>query len=163
MEKLTIILVSIGLTMLDNSFVPFFSIKGACPSLLFTFAIAYSLVNTKEKSIFIGIASGILQDIFFFNGFGINCFINLLLCFMAAKIGEGMIKQKRTIPIIFMFLATILKYVWVFGIFYFLNIKVDLSNSIIMAVYNAVVMYFVYKYVINIYDDEYTKQRWRFR
>ena len=47
MEKLIIILVSIGLTMLDNSLVPFFAIKGAYPSLLFTFAIAYSLVNTK--------------------------------------------------------------------------------------------------------------------
>jgi rod shape-determining protein MreD len=24
-------------------------------------------------------------------------------------------------------------------------------------------MFFVYKLVINIYDDEYTKQRWRFK
>ena len=163
MEKLIIILVSIGLTMLDNSLVPFFAIKEAYPSLLFTFAIAYSLVNTKERSVFIGITSGILQDIFFFNGFGVNCFINLLLCFMAAKVGEGMIKEKRIIPVVFMFLVTILKYIGVFVIFYFLNIKVDLTKSIIMAVYNAVVMFFAYKYVINIYDDEYTKQRWRFR
>ena len=110
-----------------------------------------------------GVTSGILQDIFFFNGFGVNCFINLLLCFMAAKVGEGMIKEKRTVPVVFMFLVTILKYIGVFVIFYFLNIKVDLTKSIIMAVYNAVVMFFAYKYVINIYDDEYTKQRWRFR
>ena len=58
MEKLIIILVSIGLTMLDNSLVPFFAIKGAYPSLLFTFAIAYSLVNTKERSVFMGVTSG---------------------------------------------------------------------------------------------------------
>ena len=163
MEKLIIILVSIGLTILDNSLVPFFSIKGACPSLLFTFAIAYSLVNTKEKSIFMGVTSGILQDIFFFKGFGINCLTNVLLCFLASKVGESMIKEKRTVPVIFMFLATILKYIGVFVIFYFLNIKVDLAKAIIMAVYNAVVMFFAYKYVINIYDDEYTKQRWRFK
>ena len=163
MEKLIIILISIGLTMLDNSLVSFFAIKGAYPSLLFTFAIAYSLVNTKERSVFMGVTSGILQDIFFFNGFGVNCITNLLLCFMAAKVGEGMIKEKRTVPVVFMFLVTILKYIGVFVIFYFLNIKVDLTKSIIMAVYNAVVMFFAYKYVINIYDDEYTKQRWRFR
>jgi rod shape-determining protein MreD len=24
-------------------------------------------------------------------------------------------------------------------------------------------MFFGYKYIINIYDDEYTKQRWRFK
>lgn len=163
MEKLIIILVSIGLTILDNSIVPFFSIKGAYPSLLFTFAIAYSLVNTKEKSIFIGITSGILQDIFFFNGFGVNCFTNLLLCFMAAKVGENMIKEKKTVPVIFMFIATILKYIGIFIIFYCLNIKMDLAKCVIVAVYNSVVMFFTYKYVINIYDDEYTKQRWRFR
>lgn len=163
MERLIIILVCIGLTILDNSVVPFFSIKGAYPSLLFTFAIAYSLVNTKEKSVGMGITSGILQDIFFFNGFGVNCLINLLLCFLSSKIGEGMIKEKRTVPVIFMFFITILKYMGVFVIFYFLNIKVDLLRAIIMGIYNAVVMFFAYKYVINIYDDEYAKQRWRFR
>lgn len=163
MERLIIILVCIGLTILDNSLVPFFSIKGAYPSLLFTFAIAYSLVNTKEKSVEMGITSGILQDIFFFNGFGVNCLINLLLCFLSSKIGEGMIKEKRTVPVIFMFFITILKYMGVFVIFYFLNIKVDLLRAIIMGIYNAVVMFFIYKYVINIYDDEYAKQRWRFR
>ena len=47
MEKLILILVSIVLVILDNSLVPFFSVKGAYPSLLFVFAIAYSLINGK--------------------------------------------------------------------------------------------------------------------
>lgn len=58
MEKLIIILISIGLVILDNSLIPFFSIKGAYPSLLFTFAIAYSLVNKKERAVFMGVVSG---------------------------------------------------------------------------------------------------------
>ena len=98
MEKLILILVSIGLAILDNSIIPFFSIRGGYPSLLFTFAIAYSLVNKREKSVFIGVVSGVIQDIFFFNGFGVNCFLNLLLCFLASLIGEGMIKNKRMVP-----------------------------------------------------------------
>lgn len=163
MERLILILVCIGLTILDNSIVPFFSIKGAYPSLLFTFAIAYSLVNTKEKSIFMGVTSGILQDIFFFNGFGVNCLTNVILCFLASVVGENMIKEKKTVPVVFMFFVTILKYICVFIIFYFLSIKIDLAKSIIMGLYNSVVMFFAYKYVINYYDDEYTKQRWRFR
>ena len=163
MEKFIIFLVCIGLTILDNSIVPFFSIRGACPSLLFTFVIAYSLVNTKEKSVGIGIASGILQDIFFFNGFGVNCLINMILCLLASKIGEIMIKEKRTVPVVVMFCVTTLKYICVFIVFYLLNIKIDLSKSIIMGLYNSVVMFFAYKYVISVYDDEYTKQRWRFR
>lgn len=163
MERLILILVSVGLAILDNSIIPFFSIHEAYPSLLFVFAIAYSLVNKREKSVFIGVVTGILQDIYFFNGFGVNCFLNLLLCFLASVIGEITIKNKKLVPVVSMFIITILKHIGVFVIFSILNIKVGLSKSLYMAVYNSIIMFFGYKYIINIYDDEYTKQRWRFR
>ena len=163
MERLIIILVSIGLLILDNSLVPFFSIKGAYPSLLFVVAIAYSLVNGNEKATFIGVVSGILQDIFFFHGFGVNSLLNLLLCLLASFIGAGIIKNKRLIPIVSIFFITIIKYIGIFIIFYLLNIDIQFGKSIIMGIYNGVVMFFVYKIVMNIYDDEYTKQRWRFK
>ena len=163
MEKLIVILVSIGLAILDNSLVPFFSIKGAYPSLLFVFSIAYSLIHRKEKAIFVGVVSGILQDIFFFNGFGVNSFLNLLLCVLASIVGEGIVKNKRLIPIVFTFVITMIKYIGVFITFYLLDIHIQFSKSIIMGIYNGVVMFFVYKVVINIYDDEYSKQRWRFK
>ena len=163
MEKLIIILVSIGLVILDNSLVPFFSIKGAYPSLLFAFAIAYSIINGKEKAIFIGVVSGILQDIFFFHGFGVNSLLNLLLCLLASIVGEGIVKNKRLIPVVSIFFITIIKYIGVFVIFYLLDIDIQFSKSIIMGIYNGVVMFFAYKVVMNIYDDEYSKQRWRFK
>lgn len=163
MEKLIIILISIGLVILDNSLIPFFSIKRAYPSLLFTFAIAYSLVNKKERAVFMGVVSGILQDIFFFNGFGVNSLLNLFLCLLASFIGAGIIKTKRLIPVISAFFITIIKYAGVMLIFNFFNIEIQFSKSIIMGVYNGVIMFFVYKLVMNVYDDEYSKQRWRFR
>lgn len=163
MEKLIIILVSIGLVILDNSLLPFFQIKGAYPSLLFTFALAYSMILGKEKAVFIGIISGILQDIFFFNGFGVNSLLNLLLCLIASHIGAGIVKNKRLIPVISVFFLTMLKYLGVFVIFHFLNIEIQLPKSVIMGIYNSVVMFFVYKFVMNIYNEEYTKQRWRFK
>ena len=163
MERLIVILVSIGLVILDNSLVPFFSIKGAYPSLLFTFAIAYSIINGKEKAVFIGVVSGILQDIFFFHGFGINSLLNLLLCLLVSFVGEGIVRNKRLIPVLAIFCITIIKYVGVFIIFYLLNIDIQFSKSIIMGIYNGVVMFFVYKVVMNVYDDEYSKQRWRFK
>lgn len=163
MEKLIIILVSTGLAMLDNSFVPFFSINGAYPSLLFTFAIAFSLLNGKEKAVFIGVVSGLLQDIFFFNGFGVNSLLNLFLCLLASFIGAGIIKTKRLIPVVSIFFITIIKYAGIFMIFYLLNINIQFDKCIFMGAYNSVVMFFVYKLVMNIYDDEYSKQRWRFK
>ena len=163
MEKLIIILVSIGLVILDNSLIPFFSIKGAYPSLLFTFAIAYSIINGKEKAIFIGVVSGILQDVFFFHGFGVNSLLNLLLCLLASFVGEGIVKNKRLIPVVSIFCITIIKYMGIFLMFYLLDINIQFSKSIIMGIYNGVVMFFVYKVVMNVYDDEYSKQRWRFK
>jgi rod shape-determining protein MreD len=163
MEKLIVILVSIVLLILDNSLVPFLSVKGAYPSLLFVFAIAYSIVNRKEKAVFIGVVSGILQDIFFFHGFGLNALLNLLLCVLANYIGLGIIKNKRLIPIISIFFITIIKYIGVFIVCYFLNIYVEFSKSFIMSIYNSIVMFFIYKIIMNIYDDEYSKQRWRFK
>lgn len=163
MEKLIIILVSTGLVMLDNSLVPFFSIKGAYPSLLFTFAIAFSLLNGKEKAVFIGVVSGLLQDIFFFNGFGVNSLLNLFLCLLVSFIGAGIIKTKRLIPVVSIFFITIIKYAGIFIIFYLLNIKIQFDKCIFMGMYNSIVMFFVYKLVMNVYDDEYSKQRWRFK
>ncbi|WP_160687267.1 rod shape-determining protein MreD [Clostridium sp. C2-6-12] len=163
MEKFIIVLVSIVLLILDNSLMPFFSINGACPSLLFVAAIAYSMINGKEKAVFAGVVSGILQDIFFFNGFGVNSLLNLLLCLLAAKIGAGIVKNKRLIPVISAFMLTLIKFMGVFIIFYIVNVKIQLSKSVIMAVYNSVIMFFAYRVVMNIYDDEYSKRRWRFK
>lgn len=163
MEKLIIVLVSIALLILDNSLVPFFSIQGVYPSLLFVTAIAYSIINEKEKAVFVGVVSGMLQDLFFFNGFGVNSLLNLLLCLLASRIGIGIVKEKRLIPVISIFVITMMKYIGVFIIFYIANIEIQFSKSIIMGIYNAIVMFFVYKVVMNIYDDEYSKRRWRFK
>lgn len=162
-EYSVLILICIVLTILDNSIIPFFSIYKSYPSLLFTFAIAFSLVNTKGRSVFIGVTAGVLQDIFFFNGFGVNCLLNLLLCYLASYIGSGMIREKRSVPVIAMFFLTIIKYIGVFAIFYLLNMKAEFVRCIITAIYNSLVMLFIYKILANIYNDEYTRQQWRFK
>ena len=79
MKRLYLIIILIVLLIIDNTLLPYYSIKGSFPSLLFVFAIAYSIIRGKEEAIFIGIVSGFLQDIFFFSGFGVNLFLNMLL------------------------------------------------------------------------------------
>ncbi|MDZ4907071.1 rod shape-determining protein MreD, partial [Clostridium perfringens] len=64
MKKWVLILISLALLILDNSLMPFFAIKGAFPSLLFTFAIAYSIINGKSEAVFIGVTTCLMQDIF---------------------------------------------------------------------------------------------------
>ena len=100
MKKIILIAISLVLLILENTILPSYSIMGGYPSILFVFAIAFSIVNGKEDAMFIGIVSGFLQDIYFFNGSGINLLVNFLLCLLAAIIGESIYKKNRLIPVV---------------------------------------------------------------
>lgn len=163
MKKWILILISLVLLILDNSLMPFLSIKEAFPSLLFTFAVAYSIINGREEAVTIGVISGFLQDIYFYNGFGVNSLINMLICLLAAIIGENIYREKKFIPTISMFFLYLLK---VFSIFLILkmakrtiNIEIGLYSSI----YSSVIMFLGYNFVLRLYDKKNKKRSWRFK
>ena len=79
MKRIYLIIILILLLIIDNTILPSYFIGGVYPSFLFVFAMAYSIIRGKKEAVFIGIASGLLQDLFFFSGFGINLFLNTLL------------------------------------------------------------------------------------
>ena len=108
-KRVVLILLSSLLLIVDNSFAPFISIKDVWPSFVFIFAIAYSVINGPKEGMIIGIISGMLQDIFFYSGFGVNTLINMLLCFMAGHIGEKVWRDKSLVPIVTVFFMTIFK------------------------------------------------------
>lgn len=163
MKRVIIILVSIMLLLLDNSLSPFISIKGIYPSLLFTFSIAYSIISSREECVFIGVLSGLLQDIFFFNGFGVNALINMFCCLLAGFIGEGIWRSKKIIPVITMFAATAIRAFAIFIVMYLIGVKVDLLRGILSGLYNSIVMFFSYPLIYKLlYSDE-EKNNWRLR
>jgi len=165
MTKLVLSLICILLLVLDNSSMPFFSIHGAYPSTLFTFAIIYALLKDKKEAVFIGVVSGMLQDIYFFQGFGINSLINLFLCLLASTIGDSIVKNKRLVPTISIFIITIIKYVLIFVIFYLIDIKVDfdIMKFLISALENAILLFFFYKVVSKKIENNNLNQQWRFK
>lgn len=161
MKKVIVILISILLLILDNSFSPFIGVKGAAPSFLFVFAIGYSIIYGKKEAVFIGVVSGILQDIYFFNGFGINSLLNMLICFCVGVIGEGIWRERRLIPVISTFIASIIKYYLVMFIFYFINIKIDSFRGISIAVYNSLLMIVFYGFAYKIAIRDNKQKSWR--
>lgn len=163
MKRIILILISIFLLILDNSFSPFISIMGAAPSFLFVFAIGYSILNGKEEAVFIGVISGILQDIYMYNGFGINSLINMLLCYTAAVIGMGIWKEKKIIPVLTVFGTSIIKYMGVFFIFYLLNIKIDTFRGVFIALYNSVFMLLLYKFAFKLVNKDHNEKSWRIK
>lgn len=165
MIKVIISLISIVLLILDNSLMPFFKIQGIYPNLLFTFAITYSFLKKKEDAVFIGVLSGFLQDIYFSNVFGINCLINMILCIIASSIGDAIVKNKRTIPVLGIFFMTLIKFAAISIIFYFIDMKSGLSiiQMAIMSVENAIITFLFYGYLARKIDENNAGQQWRFR
>lgn len=163
MKKWILIIISLVLLILDNSLMPFLAIKGVYPSLLFTFAIAYSIINGKSEAVFIGVISGLMQDVYFYNGFGINSLVNMLVCLLAAVIGENIYREKKLIPVISMVLLYILR---VFSIFILLKLAgktIDIEVGIYSSIYSAVVMFLGYDFVLKLYNNNHRERSWRFK
>ncbi|MBU5455923.1 rod shape-determining protein MreD [Caproiciproducens sp. MSJ-32] len=163
MKKRVIILISILLLILDNALMPFLAINGSYPKLLFIFALAYSIINGRKEAVFIGTFTGILQDIYFYNLFGINSLINLFLCLLAAIIGENIYREKRLIPVISSIFIYILKVFAIYIIFKLLGKTIDIKIGIYSALYSSVFMFFGYNYIFKLCNNEYEKINWRFK
>lgn len=158
MKKIIVILISILLSVLDISFLPFLAIKGIYPSTLFVFAIAYSIINGKEEGVFIGVVSGILQDIYFTQAFGINSLVNMFICFGVGIIGESIWKNRRIIPVITMFFSTIIKMVAVFVIIHIIGIKAELFENLYVAVYNSIFIYLFYGLIYKFSNKDFERK-----
>lgn len=163
MKKIILILISIALLILDNTLLPFFNINGAYPSLVFIFAVAYSLINGEKEAVFIGVLSGLLQDVYFFWGFGINALINMIICYGVAKIGDGVVREKRLVSIFAVTITSLIKHVVLFVIFYLLDINVDILRGGIIAIYSGIIITFTYGFIYKLSDVEAKKQTWRFK
>lgn len=163
MKKWILVLISLVLLILDNSFMPFLAIKGAFPSLLFIFAIAYSIISGKKEAVFIGVVSGLLQDIYFYEGFGVNALVNMLICLLAAFIGENIYREKKLIPTISMSLLYMLKVISLFLLLKMAGKTINIEIGIYASIYSAIVMFLGYDFVLRLYDNNYRKKSWRFK
>jgi len=163
MKKLYLIIILIVFLIIDNTLLPYYSIHGSFPSLLFTFAMAYSIIRGKEKAICIGIASGFLQDIFFFSGFGVNLFLNMLLCLLCAKIGESIFKENRLVPILTSLGISVLKVLGVVIIFKLFSQTIDIQVALISCVLNAICMMLFYTLILKTLDKYLDGNTWRFK
>ncbi|WP_251861814.1 rod shape-determining protein MreD [Clostridium sp. Marseille-Q2269] len=161
-KKLTLGVILILLTILDNSLMPFIEIKGVYPSLLFIFIVSYSIISDKWESIWVGVFAGILQDLYFTNVIGMNSLINMFVCLISAEIGTNIIKGKVLVPVISSFVLSIFKGVLILTIAYFL--KIDMNYRLIgfNSIYNAVITIVGYKIVYNLSRKKYMDRKWKF-
>jgi len=159
---LTVVFLCILFLILDNTLMPLLKVKGAYPSLIFTFALCYSIVSSPKDAVIIGVFTGALQDVYFLNGLGINMFSNMLMCVIAAKIGKGIFIEKSFLPVVSSFVLSLTKGLIVFSILFLLNQYTQVTVILYQSIYNFVVCIFMYKFIYRLSQKKYMKKEWKF-
>ena len=162
MRKTILVLICVGLMILDNTLIPYFDINTYYPSILFVFALCHSFVNDKWDALYIGIFTGLLQDIYFFQGFGVNTLVNMLICVMAAVIGESIFKDKKLIPVLATFVLAMIKDMLIYIILFALGLSINMKGILYVALMSMLVAFFIYKPVYKISEKEFMKKDWKF-
>ena len=159
---LTIVFLCILFLILDNTLMPLLKIHGANPSLIFTFALCYSIVSSPKDAVIIGVFTGALQDLYFLNGLGINMLTNMLMCLVAAEIGKSIFIEKALLPILSSFVLSVVKGLIVVSIMFLIKQYTHIGVVVYQGIYNLVVSIFMYKFVYKLSQKEFMKKEWRF-
>ena len=87
--------------------------------------------------------------------------VNMLVCLIAAYIGESVFKHKKTIPVLSVGLLTIIKFFIVAFILNLINIRINLLSFWIMVLYNVVIGFFMYNWVYKLCNRDLMKREWK--
>lgn len=159
---LTVVFLCILFLILDNTLMPLLKIYGAYPSLIFTFALCYSIVTSPKDAVIIGVFTGALQDVYFLNGFGINMLTNMLMCVIAAKIGKSIFIEKSFLPVVSSFALSLVKGIIVFSILYLIKQYSHIEVVLYHSMYNLIIAIFMYRFTFKLSQKEYMRKEWRF-
>lgn len=159
---LTILGITVSLLILDVSVMPFFQINGHYPSLLFVFSIFLALLSERKEAIFIGIVSGLFQDLYFVGIIGVNGISNLLVCLLACEIGRTIFKEKYFIPVLSCFLLSFIKGLIIIIISFFIKQKVAFNSVLFVSLYNFIIGLFMYRVVYNLNEKTWMKNYWKY-
>lgn len=115
------------------------------------------------EGIIIGVVAGVLQDIYMPGILGMNMLVNMIICIIAAKVGESIFKEKSIIPVVATFLLSVLKSILI----YVLLILVKKSNGFLHLIpykglYDMVLAVFMYKIILKFSESKTIKKEWRF-
>ncbi|KHD35117.1 rod shape-determining protein MreD [Clostridium acetobutylicum] len=158
---LTLLLCILGFTFVDNCIAPFIAIRGYYPSFLFVFIISYAIINEGWQGIIIALAAGFLQDIYLFNGIGVNLFINLILCYAAGVIGRSLFKEKAFIPTVIIFFMSVARGILMFVILYLCGSHSDIGSSFYASIYDFIIAIPMYIWVYKLCQKRYMITKWR--
>ena len=162
MRKIFIFLTVLLWLLLDQTLLPFLSVYESSGSLLFTFMGLFMLMTDEHDAFYVGLVTGIMQDLFFPYVFGLNSFLNVVIFLILSKIGLTLKEGKKTVPVLSVSIAQGVKTLimilalWIFGI------KGNYFALIVMPLYTAALSMVLYRPSVSYSRIPIVKKEWRF-
>lgn len=162
MRKIFIFLTVVFWLLLDQTLLPFLTVFQSSGSLLFTFMGLFMLMTDEEDAFYVGLITGIMQDLYFPYAFGLNTLLNVLLFLGLSKVGLSLKEGRKAIPVLAVSIAQGIKTIVIILILWLLGIRGNYYSVIIMPLYTSVLALFMYRMSISYSRIPLIKKEWRF-
>lgn len=143
----------------------YFRISGARPDLILLLVIFFALFLGGRMGLEIGIAAGLLKDIFAFDIFGVNMFILGMTGLLAGALNTKFFKEARGTQVMLVFafsiFSMVLHYILATAVLRYVNLGLFdyLASSIIPAsIYTAAAAFFLFPWLIELYGFQERRQ-----
>lgn len=140
MKVFVLFFITFILLILDTSFIVFFDFNNYYPSVLSLCFFIYCLNNEKYGITCLALFIGFLQDVFFYNGFGINIFLNLVIGLSLYFLS---VKYNRSNYMLSVFLISCVSLVKSFLVIIYMNIVFKVNILIVTLLYE-----FIYTFIL---------------
>lgn len=162
MRKVVLFSTALFFLLVDQTVMPFLSIYGIYASMLFTFFGLFAIKSDYEDAVIVGVMAGILQDVYFPYGFGLNILLNVLLFIGLSKIGITLKEGKRVLPMVFVALAHGIKTLVIVLVLWVLGISTNYVSMLLIPGYTVVLSVLLYKSVYYFERIPVIKKEWKF-
>lgn len=162
MRKIFVFLTVIFWLLLDQTLLPFLSVLDSSGSLLFTFMGLFMLMTDEQDAFYIGLVTGVMQDLFFPYAFGLNTILNILLFLGLSKIGLTLKEGKKTVPVLSLAVAQGVKTLIILLVFWLFGIRGNYFSLVVTPLYTAVLALLLYRMSVSYSRIPVIKKEWRF-
>ncbi len=148
--------------VLETTLLSSINFFGASPSLILVVIICYSMMSGKEKGALLGLITGIIVDILSTGTFGINILLYTYSAAIAGALSNKIFGKNAITSVVITFIVS-----FVYGVIFAITMYIlKIDRNIIyfifayflpMCVYNAVISFFMYLLIENLYILSYRR------
>jgi len=150
--------------ILESTLFQYTRVFGVKPDFTIILITSYAIMRGSGYGEFIGLASGLLQDIFYGNAIGVNGFSYMLTGYLIGQSNENVFKDSYIPSIVFNIGAVFIYQHIFFLITYFTKSQVlythALMNIIIpQSIYNAILGPIIYRFLLRLDEKEFMSKK----